>query len=139
MNNAAPLASVRVVLALTVKAVVLIVKADVLEFSLMAVTLLPTPPVIVVVPLVLPELVIVPVLLTGFVDNVTTDAPVPLIVMFPVPVMPPLRVSVPELGVILKLLLSVTAPLKVVVVLPSILNVPLLPDATVIAFVNGPA
>jgi len=68
-----------------------------LLFSVIPVTLLPMPRLIVVVPLPDPELVMVPVLLTAVVDNVIVPFPVPLLsVRLPEPVTPPFRVSKPE-------------------------------------------
>lgn len=95
VNDAAPLLSVKVVdVLLTVMAVVLMSNADVAELSVIAVTLAPTPPLMVVTLLLVPELVIVPALLTEAVDKVTEeDASTPLMVRFPVPVMPPLKVN----------------------------------------------
>ena len=50
---------------------VLMVRAEVVLFSVMLVTLEPMPPLIVVVPVVLPLLMMVPVMLIGLVEKVT--------------------------------------------------------------------
>lgn len=74
----------------TVKAVVLMVSADVELLSVTEVTLDPTPPLIVTDPVPEPELVIVPVLFTEFV--MVIPPPALLLfwrVRFPVPLMPP--------------------------------------------------
>ena len=52
----------------------LMVRADVVLFSVICVTLEPTPPLMVVVPAPTPELVIVPVLLTDAVEKVNPPA-----------------------------------------------------------------
>lgn len=54
----------------TVMAVVLMVSGEVALFSLIVVTLLPTPPLMVAVPVPVPKLVIVPALLTDAVERV---------------------------------------------------------------------
>ena len=76
---------------LTVKAVVEIVKPEVELFWVMPVTFDPTPPLINTLPVPLPELVIVPVLLTEAVEIVMPLAVAPLFlrVRLPVPVIPP--------------------------------------------------
>ena len=76
----------------------LIVSAEVVLFSVMAVTFAPTPPLIVVRPVLEPRLVMVPVLLTLLVDRVIVLLAVALKVRLPAPVMPPLMVRLPPLG-----------------------------------------
>ena len=82
-------------------------------FWVMRLTFEPTPPLIETLPVPLPELVIVPVLLTGE-DNVIACVPLALSVRFPVPVLPtaPDTVKVfpvPVLPIVLSLA-RVTAP-----------------------------
>ena len=79
----------------TVRAVVLIVRAEVVLFSMICVTFAPTPPLIVTLPLFVPELVIVPVLLTDAVERVMPEAIALLFlrIKLPVPVTPPDTVS----------------------------------------------
>ena len=79
----------------TVSAVVLIVSAEVVEFSFMLVTFAPIPPEIVVVPVLVPEFVIVPVMLTEAVDIVMVPVVLAFVVKLPVPVMPPLTMIPP--------------------------------------------
>ena len=115
---------------------------DEAEFWITPVTFVPMTAEMVVFPKPAPELVIVPMLLTATVVILIADQFV-LIVRSPVPVIPPVTVSVlpSENGVDnVKLLLSATAPLKVAAALLIMVNVfPLLPEATLIGFVNVPA
>ena len=68
------------------------------------------------------------------------DVPVPLMIRFAVPVIPPPKVSRwVKVGASVRLLLSVMAPLKVLAALLVIFKVlPLLPEATVIGLANVP-
>ena len=97
-----------------VTAVVLIVRAEVAEFSMTWVTFPPIPPLIVTRPELVPVLVTVPVLLTAAVLTVTVlVVPELSIVTLPVPVMPPLMVIVPvvpTLAIVRLLPLSAIAP-----------------------------
>lgn len=90
------------------------VNCDVALFWTTPVTFVPITALIVVVPVLEPEFVIVPVLLTEVVDRVTVDEPELFIIKFPVPVIPPLRVRVVVVSLLnVKLLFSVIAPVKV--------------------------
>ena len=113
-----------------VRAVVLMVSAEVALFSVTAVTFEPMPPLMVTVPVLVPVLVMVPLLLRPFVLNVIVLlVPELLTVTFPVPLMPPLKVIapvVPVLDTVRLLPFSAMAPLKVGAVV-----VPLLPMITV--------
>lgn len=107
----------------------------------MPVTLDPTPPVMVWVPVLVPELVRVPMLLTLAVVKVTRPVvPVLLMLRLPVPVTPPDRVRVSVvMEVTFKSWLNVMGPLKVDARVCVRVAVPLLPEATEMAFVKGPA
>ena len=99
VSNWVPAVFVRVVPDLfTVMAVVPIVRADVVLFSVMPVTLGPTPPEMVVVPLPAPTLVIVPALLSVLVESVMVPVvPFSFIVKLLVPLTPPENVvDMPE-------------------------------------------
>ena len=124
----------------TLRAVVLIVSPEPTLFCVMAVTLAPIPPEITLSPVLVPELVMVPVLLTLAVESVRTPAPLELIVRLPVPVMPPLKVSaVPPPNTCKSWLLSVIAPLKTLVdTVPVMVAIPVLVEATVIGLVKVP-
>jgi hypothetical protein len=106
LKIAVPLALVRVVDVVFTVSCPLIVKADVVLFSMTCVTLAPTPPVapIVVAPVLLPVLVTVPALLTAAVENVTASELLLFkIVKLLVPVTPPLKVraaTVPLLPIV---------------------------------------
>ena len=103
-------------------------RLDVALFWITPVTLLPMTALIVVVPLPMPELVIVPELLIGFVVRLTPPLFVLLIVMLPVPVIPPVIIISPvELENNIRLLFKVIAPLRVGPLGLEIVNVPLLP------------
>jgi len=143
VNNAVPAVFVKVVPPLfTVNAVVLRVRPAVVVFWVMAVTLVPTPPVMVCAVVLVLVLTMVPVLLTELVVKLTMPVvPVPLRRTLPVPVTPPDKVS-PKVVVdtsVTSWLLNVMAPLKVEAALLVMVAVPVLPDATVIGFANGPA
>jgi hypothetical protein len=99
---------------LTVRAP-LTVKAEVVLFSVTAVTFVPTAAVIVAVAVLLPALVIVPVLLTATVVKLVVPlVPVLLIVMLPVPPTPPEKVRLfVVVEATLRLLWRVIAPLKI--------------------------
>lgn len=114
---------------------------DVALFCVTPVTFEPITPLMVVAPVVVPWLVIEPASFMEAFDSVTADEPVPFMTMFPVPEMAPLNVSVPAVGANVKLFARVTVPLKVALAEPVMLNVPLLPVATLIglAKVNAPA
>ena len=117
VNNLVPLLLVSVVpLELTVNAP-LTVNAVVVLFSMIPVTLEPTPALIVVVPVPAPILVIVPILLSALVESVT--------------------VPVVALLLMVRLLVPVTPPLKVVEMaapeFPSV-SVPVVVEASAIAF-----
>ena len=117
VSNLVPLELVRVVPAALVVSAPLIVRADVVLFSVMAVTFEPTPPLIVVVPVPAPMLVIVPALLTDPVESV--------------------MVPVVALLLIVRLLVPVTPPLKVVEMaapLLPIVSVPVVLEANMIGF-----
>lgn len=110
------------------------VRAEVDEFCVIPVTLVPIMPEIRVVPEPAPELVIVPIIFTLF-PRFALSSVVPVLVLFiiilPVPAIPPLcKWLVEVVTVKVRLLFSVINPSVLVFV---ILNVPLLPDATVIA------
>ena len=129
----------------TVRAVVLIVSAEVVLLSVIDVTFAPTPPLIVTVPLLEPVFVIVPVLLKEAVlTAIVLVVPELLMVTFPTPVIPPLIVMVPVVPVLdtVRLLpFSPIAPLKVgavVVPLLPIVSVPtaLVPKFTALETVN---
>jgi len=144
VNNAEPLALllVSVVAVLLVVSNPLIVNAEVVLFSVMAVTFVPIPALIVVVPVPVPELVIVPVLLIGNApDSVMEPTPLAFSIKLPVPVMPRLNVILLAVGDITKLLLRVIAPLKILEAMLSIVAVPVFPAATEIglAKVTAPA
>ena len=118
----------------------LIVSADVALFSVMLVMLAPTGALMVDAAVPVPEFVIVPVLFTAVVDKVI----VPVLVVFklklPVPVTPPLNMRLLATGDKLRLWLSVSAPLKVLLApLSVIVAVPVLPETTEIALVKIPA
>ena len=99
----------------------------------------------VVVPLPEPEFVIVPMLLMEVVESKVKPIVGLLIVILPVPVTPPVNIRSPEeppvVEVNVRLLFNVTAPLKVglQLLVALILNVPLLPEATVIGLANVPS
>lgn len=112
------------------------VNCDVALFWMTPVTLVPMTELMVVVPLPAPELVIVPILLIETVERVVVLVFVVLIITLPVPVMPPDNVNVLA-ALIVKLLFSVIAPLKVALTVLVILNVPLLPEATMIGLAIG--
>src|SRR6266446_3528505 len=67
--------------------------ADEVLFSITACTFVPMPPLIVVVPDPVPELVIEPAMLIGEVEIVKPPLPLALRVRFPVPVTPPEMVA----------------------------------------------
>ena len=103
------------------------------------VTFVPITALIVVELLPKPEFVIVPALLIDVVERVIALKEDPelitLVMILPVPVIPPVNISLRLLvPVIVRLLFSVTAPLKVVspLAIVVILSVPLLPEAIVI-------
>jgi len=143
VNNPVPAVFVNVVpLLFTVNALVLMVRPAVVLFWVMPVTFVPTPPVIVWVVVFALVLVMVPVLFTLAVVKLTMPVvPVPVIVTLPVPVTPPDNVS-PKVNVdaAVKLWLDrVMGPLKVAAAVLVMVAVPVLPEATVIGFWNGPA
>lgn len=115
------------------------VNGAVVLFCITPVTLVPMTEVIVFVPVVELLLVIVPVLFTAVVVNdVRAVVPVLLIVRFPVPLTPPVNVSVRVVQeATVSALFKVMAPLKIglPLELQLIVAIPLLPDATVIALV----
>jgi len=137
VNNADPVLvklfrfDVRVIALLTVR-------GDV-PVSVIPVTFAPTAALMVVVPVLVPELVMVPMLLMLLEIVVAAVVPVPLIIRLPVPVMAPLKVSrLVKVGARVRLLFKVTAPLKILAALLVIFSVPLLPEATVIGLANVP-
>src|SRR5262245_54605195 len=95
VSNLVPLLFVSVVPPLFTVSAPLTVSADVVLFSVIAVTFDPTPALMSVTPLPLPLLVMVPVLLTEVVDNVMPLAIALLLLStrLPVPVTPPDTVS----------------------------------------------
>ena len=95
----------------------------------------------VVAPLPVPELVIVPVLLMDVPESVIVPAPVVASTKLPVPALVlilPLKVRLLAPGARVKVLLSVTALLKMSVALLVIVSVPLLPALTVMGLVKVP-
>ena len=98
----------------------------------------PTLALIVEVPEPVPELVMVPALFTPVVDSVAVPPPVVLNIRLPVPVTPPLNVRLLAVGCRVRLLASVTAPLKRVVAPTVIVFVPVFPAATEMRFVKVP-
>lgn len=122
---------------LTVRAVVaalaaLMERDEVALFSVMPVTLEPTPLVILAVPVPVPELVMVPALATLPVEMVIAPPVLlSLIVRFPVPVMPPVTVVVPvPVAAMVRLSPpSATAPLNMAVVVPPSLPIVRVPAA----------
>ena len=94
------------------------VNCDVALFWTTPVTFVPmTAEMVVVPPSLEPELVIVPVLLTGVVEKVILAKPSESITKLPVPVMPLVKVRVENpTFVIVKLLFRIIAPLRVLVV-----------------------
>ena len=69
------------------------VNCDVALFWMTPVTLVPMTALMVVVPVPVPELVMVPVWLIEVVERVIVPVLVLFIIMFPVPVMPPFRIN----------------------------------------------
>src|SRR5262249_6640960 len=114
----------------TVSAVVLTVSAEVVLFSVIPVTFEPTPPLMSVAPLPLPLFVIVPMLLTEFVDNVMALAVALLLLStrLPVPSSPPQRSTdlvpllfvsvVPPLFTVSAVVLTVSAEVVLFSVIP---------------------
>ena len=121
VNSLVPRVLVRVVPPLlTVRAVVLIVRAEVVEFWLMLVTLDPTPPLMVTPPVLVPETVTVPALLRAYPEIVMPLAllELSLRITLPVPRTPPLSVRTPEPAVwIVEFAPSVIAVLMVLAAL----------------------
>ena len=121
----------------------LIVKAEVALFSMMAVTFVPTSPLILVKPLPVPELVIVPVLFTSFVSLMPLSIALLLLnTRLPVPVTAATMVSCasPLALLLVKVLLlapTVTGPLtvKAEVVLFSVIPVTFVSTAALIVVV----
>jgi len=102
---------------LTVKAPVEMVSPEVVLFCVMPVTFAPTPPVMDTPPEPLPELVIVPVLLTAVVDSVMPLDVDPLLlkIKLPVPLTPPVTVKLPAwLVKVVPPLLTVNPPVEMV-------------------------
>lgn len=87
----------------------------------------------------LPVLLMVPALLTDAPERVMTPVLFAVSVRLPVPVTPPLKVMLLATVVIVRFLLSVIGPLKMLAALSVMVLVPVLPDATEIALVNVPA
>ena len=121
------------------------VNCDVALFWITSVTFVPMTALMVVVPAPELELVIVPMLLMEVVESKVKPIVGLLIVILPVPVTPPVNIRSPEeppvVEVNVRLLFNVTAPLKVglQLLVALILNVPLLPEATVIGLANVPS
>ena len=117
----------------------LTVKADAVLFSVIAVTLEPTAELMTLAAVPVPILVIVPALFTAAVDKVIARLFVTFNSRLPVPVTPPVIVSVPPAVCSIKSwLLSVTGPLKILAAESVIVARPVLPAATEIVFANVP-
>jgi hypothetical protein len=111
------------------------VSAEVAEFCVIPVTLVPMTAEITCVPLPELELVIVPVIFTEPVISLIIPVLVELIVTFPVPVIPPAKSDVEPVLVTDRSWLKVIAPLNVDPELPQpMVEVPLLPETTLMAF-----
>src|SRR6266404_3266193 len=128
---------------LPTKAVLVVMVSDKTDVELIWITWVTFAPnllLIVAVPAPVPELVMVPVLLTKVVSkNVLLTVPVLFRTISPVPVTPPLSFTEPvPLAVRVRLLLSVTAPLNTALLFPELpmVRVPELPEATVIRLAN---